>query len=172
MAVEMGISPRHVRQAIALSGRQTAEVAPLTRIRLTGRQKLVLFATPASYALYMSVMVYASFQASNLSVALIIGSFFVLPALLCFWLGGYLSYKRAGAFAGALMVSALFAGIFVGTLLRGASLATAWPNEPTFLAILLGAMALGVGGAALRQWLVRRQPPYLPTITRPSGMDR
>lgn len=177
LAAEMGISPRHVRQAIALSGRSARTTSTRrSRLRLERRQKQFAVLLPMIYGLYMVGLVLTTSgvgQGGPLQSALIYGSLGFAPLVLSAFLGQYLRYKRAGAAVGMWVVACMILGVIVGVSIKdGRIVGGGGPELWMLLLMVLAGAGAGVAGAAVGQWLTNRQPPYLPTVIKPSDLDR
>ncbi len=173
MAAEMGISPRHVRQAIALSRRSTAGGHGLPRVRLSLRQKMVVTATILLYAVLVATLHSGGrVTDSTFPVWLFISAVFILPFAVAFWLGSYVRYKRAGAICGGMLTVAMFIALQITFSSAGRGNLFDHGGFWYVLMITCGAIVAGMGGAALRQWLTRRKLSHTPPVVKPSALDR
>ncbi len=160
LAIERGISPRFVRQALQTHHRpqvQHSTPSAIAPVRLTQKQWQVAGITVALYWLLTTALpMYLSIMMPFLNAT---------PLFIAAGLGYYLRYKRAGAVAGLALLLATSTSIMA-------------QNGPGALPLLLSLysfitwMLAGVVGAALRQWIATRQLPYEPTVLTASDLDR
>ncbi len=178
MAAEMGIAPRHVRQAITLSKRNTFGGRISSPLHLSFRQTVIVAVT---------ILLYSFVPASLLTLGqhglytmgldwLFTLTVFILPFVVALLLGFYVRYKRAGAICGGLLMFVMFIEMQIVIQSRRER-AMDINSAGLFLLMILmmavcAGMVCGFGGAALRQWLANRQVSQVPRAFQSADLNR
>lgn len=167
LAVERGISPRFVRQAMEIPGYQhlpaSSKRMRLEPVRLTRLQWQVCTAAVVLYWLAgTTTPVYSNSNWAYYSA---------YPLFIALGLGYFLRYKRAGIVAGLALLVANWFGIVLVSEMSSSYGLRIFPMLLVPSTIIAWAGA-GTVGAALRQWAATRQLPFEPTVLTPPASDR
>jgi hypothetical protein len=152
-----GVDPRYIRQVMAEM--ENGSVA-YPRYPMTPRERRFVTLYPLAYGallfLQMSWLIKIHAPIAPITVM------FVLPALLCLYLGGRLRKPRLGAMAGVVTAAATILAIFYGIrAFEGGGPGSVPGLWAVIFGMLAGGATLGALGAEARKhlprWIVRRR---------------